>query len=472
MATALALFAGLTRATAASSEDDLRHCQYSRDTAAAIDICTRLIEDAAQTADVRARAYLERAKHYYEKNMGDEDDAQTAARMKLPLDDLGRAMKLAPSNLDLYLERARIYQALERNDEAIADLTTVLNANPKNKWALRNRAEVFELKNDFDRALADLNSLVQLDPSAADPYELRSRFWDRKGDTAKAEADAREFQARKAVADQLAIRADNFSIEPIQTSKSTYYAVRSNVPVQTEPRRDAPTESTLSQGTKVTVTGRTRNSYKGEERWFVVDYADKKPRYVLGEDLLDEASRNEMQAWSDEAKLVPDRLDKAARSRGPLAGFMGAYFAADTCPVSAGAEVGPKAMSSERALAAQNALLTLVQYFVLWSDERFIYVSNLGRHSVDQFGVADSKRVSLQSLGNVTVYTMKNVSPASGENSSLTIAFTSDGRRALFNFRQAGNSFSFTRTSKCDIEGVRDVSRILVQRMLADVHVR
>lgn len=461
------LLAAAASAGTASPADDLQHCQYatSKQTETAIGLCTKLIEDASQTADVRSKAYLARAKHYYYDKWllsHPEDDAASAASLKLPLSDLAQAIKLVPADPDPRILRAEIYSDLDRLDDAIADLTVVLSADPRNKRALKARAEAFENKDDLDRAIADLTALIEADPMTPDPYEKRSKLWDKKGDAVKSAADLQAFYDRRKAAAELRIDSTNFSLEPIETSKSTYYTTKDNVAVRTEPRADAPVDTLLPrQDAKITATGRTRNDYDAAKRWFALDYADKKPRYVLGGDLLDEDSWKDKRAWTAEARTFPDEIDTAVKSKGAISG---AYFAAgDACPTAA---------DVARALP-QELTLMAIRLVLIWSDGHSIFTTSPFRHAVLQYTPSQPARVSLQSAGNLTAYRMTPVSPNGASNPDFeSIAFTSDASRVFFNFKSTGTGYSYTRGVKCDIDGYRDVTKALVAKILAGIHVR
>lgn len=451
-----------------AADKALDQCRYARDKQAAMASCTSLIQDGSQPADVRARALLGRSELYLDQvrasDNPDQDDATTLALRKLPLNDLAQAIQLAPGNPDLYIARARIYRQASKYDDAIADLTTVLKADPKNAEALEARAQTFDLRNDYKAAIADLTALIDVDPSKPWPYSLRSGVWEEMGDGDKAAADRKQYETLKAAADLLRIRPDNFSIEPIDAAKSTYYVVHPKAAARAEPKRDAPADVLLNDGARVTVTGRTRNSYTAAARWFVLDYADRKPRYVLGEDLLDESSWKDRQDWTREARSFPDSLDKAQQSQGPLAPFMGAYFAGDTCPTSA---------DVARASSQQILFITALQMNVLWSDGRYLYIANPARHVVAQLTPTSPARVSLK-LGDVITYQMGQVSPPGDPNPDYaTIGFAADASRVFFNFRKTtGNSYAFSRATKCDIAAFRDVARDLIQKTLAGIQVR
>jgi tetratricopeptide (TPR) repeat protein len=63
--------------------------------------------------------------------------------------------------------RGEAFQAMERYDEALADLSRVIELDPSAGWALAARGETYRLMERYDEALADFNRAIELDPSYA-----------------------------------------------------------------------------------------------------------------------------------------------------------------------------------------------------------------------------------------------------------------------------------------------------------------
>ncbi len=72
------------------------------------------------------------------------------------------AQKLQPNNPAVYVYRARVQYAKNRNLEALGDLNQALKIEPNFAEAYNVRAQVYFTIEDFDRALADLEKAQSL----------------------------------------------------------------------------------------------------------------------------------------------------------------------------------------------------------------------------------------------------------------------------------------------------------------------
>ncbi|MEN3950964.1 tetratricopeptide repeat protein [Iodidimonas sp. SYSU 1G8] len=151
---------------------------------------------------------------------------QKAGLVELAIEDLSRAIDLAPGDMSYRLARAYVYHdnarfedavrdytaaieggradadtlyrralayyALNRVDEAIADYTAALEKNSKLAEAYRGRGLLYQYRGDSRGALADFSTLVDLRPDDVDAYIARARVYQRQLDVASALADYTE----------------------------------------------------------------------------------------------------------------------------------------------------------------------------------------------------------------------------------------------------------------------------------------
>jgi tetratricopeptide (TPR) repeat protein len=68
--------------------------------------------------------------------------------------------------------RGWTYWAMERYDQALADLNRAIELNPENASALASRGETYRLMERYDEALADFNRAIELD-LGDDDYIMR-----------------------------------------------------------------------------------------------------------------------------------------------------------------------------------------------------------------------------------------------------------------------------------------------------------
>ncbi len=85
------------------------------------------------------------------------------------------ALRLAPNENDLLLDRATSYMLIDKWDEALADLNTAIANSPSNATALQMRAEVHLSKEQLDLALKDVNASMAADPKNIDTLVVRGR---------------------------------------------------------------------------------------------------------------------------------------------------------------------------------------------------------------------------------------------------------------------------------------------------------
>lgn len=95
------------------------------------------------------------------------DRAQAFAALKQyweAIDDLNRAIDLAPRNAEAYIYRASAYRSVDALDLALEDIERGLAITPNNVLGLLERGNVRRLKGDASGARQDWQSVVKLAP--------------------------------------------------------------------------------------------------------------------------------------------------------------------------------------------------------------------------------------------------------------------------------------------------------------------
>jgi tetratricopeptide (TPR) repeat protein len=177
--------------------------QYDRvrtegEIAETIRACTRALASVV-SAEQRARAYYFRGLNHFldsvrlaiaeMKPIGSAGDP-AQSQLKSALDDLGACIAAAPEPSAFpFSLRATIYTALERYDNALADLEQAIRADPKTSSHFVQRAVIWERLDRFPEARADLDSALTLNPGNQNAWINRARLWTRYGDIDRAFSD-------------------------------------------------------------------------------------------------------------------------------------------------------------------------------------------------------------------------------------------------------------------------------------------
>ena len=85
------------------------------------------------------------------------------------------ALKFAPNETDLLLDRATSYMLIDKWDEALADLNTAIANSPSHPVAHQMRAEVHLNKDALDLAMKDVEASMAADPKNVDTLVVRGR---------------------------------------------------------------------------------------------------------------------------------------------------------------------------------------------------------------------------------------------------------------------------------------------------------
>ena len=85
------------------------------------------------------------------------------------------ALRLAPGENDLLLDRATAYMLIDKWDEAMSDLNTAIANSPGDAIAHQMRAEIHLNKDALDLAMKDVETSMAADPKNIDTLLVRGR---------------------------------------------------------------------------------------------------------------------------------------------------------------------------------------------------------------------------------------------------------------------------------------------------------
>lgn len=136
-----------------------------RDLKARIVLDTELLEHARLAAPWRLRLLNRRGYAYY-----------LSHQLDLALADLAEAIILDPGDAHVYISRAHAYQAMDRDEEALADFNRGLQLKP-NKTHLSCRGRSYLALGKHQEALADFNETLEAQPDRADAFAFRGKTY-------------------------------------------------------------------------------------------------------------------------------------------------------------------------------------------------------------------------------------------------------------------------------------------------------
>ena len=109
-------------------------------------------------------------------------------RLEEALNDLNTLIELQPSNPVWYGERAVIFHHQKRESEAIEDLDKAVSLDPDNGFRYSSRAFIKDYYGDHQGAILDYEKAVELDPEDAISYNNKGLVEEKLGYKGKAKS--------------------------------------------------------------------------------------------------------------------------------------------------------------------------------------------------------------------------------------------------------------------------------------------
>jgi lipoprotein NlpI len=163
-----------------ASARDIAACAQTAQPDAAIEGCTRVIEDPKHKPKGRAAAYFNRGNAYSAK--GENERA---------IADYDEAIKLDPKNASAYNNRGSAKNDKGENEAALADFNAAIKQNARYASAYFNRASAYAAQGDV-RALKDYDTAIRYNRRNTNAYIARGALLLASGATARARADMRQ----------------------------------------------------------------------------------------------------------------------------------------------------------------------------------------------------------------------------------------------------------------------------------------
>jgi len=154
--------------------------------------CSRLIADSTVSIDIRAGAYMRRARAYAQKaEIGNEKDNLDRA-----IADLSEIIRLTQNNplaqRYAYQLRAGLLFIKGDYDRALADQTMLIKLEPQSATAYHYRGIINADKGSYDSAIADFSESIRLVPNFAESYSQRALAYLHANKLDQALADANQ----------------------------------------------------------------------------------------------------------------------------------------------------------------------------------------------------------------------------------------------------------------------------------------
>jgi tetratricopeptide (TPR) repeat protein len=146
-----------------------------------IQACTEALDAKVFEGNARYFLFANRAAAYFAS--GDRQHA---------LDDYNEAVRLAPTNAEVFYNRGVFFAAQSDSDAALHDFDTAIGIDAKLVPALRQRARVYQVKGNLSGALADYSEAIRLQPKTAALWSERGYVSLRQHDYESAVKDEAE----------------------------------------------------------------------------------------------------------------------------------------------------------------------------------------------------------------------------------------------------------------------------------------
>jgi tetratricopeptide (TPR) repeat protein len=174
-----ALAAGTFAFAGAARADDVALAKTCVDASAAqkIEVCTAALEGISKPNIIAVVLTLRGLAYQYAK------------QLDLAMQDLDRALTLAPDLAIALSARGGVYLEQRKLAEALADLNNSVARSPDFIPALHNRGRVHTAMGEYQKAIADFEAVIALDAASPWPYVDRGTAYAAWGKLDRALAD-------------------------------------------------------------------------------------------------------------------------------------------------------------------------------------------------------------------------------------------------------------------------------------------
>jgi hypothetical protein len=242
-------------------------------------------------------------------------------------------------------------------------------------------------------------------------------------------------------------------IEPIDAANSTMYARTSRVPVRELPNEEIAPVTYLSEGQQVKVTGKTKTSSRAPDRWFRVEFADGKARYVLGRDLLVPKDKDAKLKYRALEFRYARFLDQIGISQGGLAKYMGFYTVGRDCMLRP--RQVPPVFAGDKSSQRLQDLQWAISAWTIWTDGNHIFVARVEGGEIARFKPAHIRTMKTKDLGVVRFFRLDRLEPPGLDDDFAVTGFADNGK-VLIGVQLEGDRFKYRPSTRCnDLTAVR-----------------
>jgi Tol biopolymer transport system component len=130
-----------------------------------------------------------------EKYLGKAQDYTNQRDYDKALQEIARAVEVAPYFPDVYHQQANVYAKMDEFDQALAAYNRAIELDPERVLAYFDRAATYWAMDDREAAIADLTTALELNPDFVNGYMARAVIYGELGDLEAATADVLQVQA-------------------------------------------------------------------------------------------------------------------------------------------------------------------------------------------------------------------------------------------------------------------------------------
>lgn len=238
-------------------------------------------------------------------------------------------------------------------------------------------------------------------------------------------------------------------MEPLDAANSIFFTRVDQVVVREGPSEESAEASRLRAGHKLKATSRSRER-NPDDRWYQIEFADGKPRYVRGKDLLSEKSQNVKVRYGALASSYSRFLDQIGNSQGSLAKYMGFYTFGPDCALQ------PTRVPTMEGFERGNVMAQRVQdlswaiaSWALWTDGTYVFRARVEDGVVAKFKPALIRSMKTEQLGEVRFYRFDRLEPPGLDDDLAVMGFAENGK-LLINVELDGNRFRYRMATRCN----------------------